>query len=273
MIKDIVVNLPIDAKRDVVTGYAIEAARKFDAHLTGIAFVQQPYVPGSLLEGAVSEIVRAQRAEFEKAARNAVAAFEAKARGLQTSSRLVELGAVTTYESFGPIARRFDLAILAQPEPEDPEPARTILEAALFDSGRPVLVVPYIQQSASFGRVMVCWDGSRSAARAIGDALPFMKAAKAVDIVTIAGEPAKSNELPGVDIAQHLARHGLKVEFERQVVRDIDVTSTILSRAADKGTDLIVMGGYGHSRLREFVLGGATRGIIASMTVPVLMSH
>jgi nucleotide-binding universal stress UspA family protein len=273
MIKDIVVNLPIGAKRDASTGFAVSVASKFDAHLTGVAFMQQPYIPGSLLEGAVADIVRAQREEFEKAARATIEKFEAAARGLQVSSRMVEAGPVSAADLFGAFARRFDLSIVAQPEPDAPEPARSILQAALFDSGRPILIVPYIQQSASLERVMVCWDGSRSAARAIGDAMPFMNRAKAVDIITVSGEPAKSHELPGVDIAQHLARHGLKVELERQVVRDIDVTNTILSRAADKGTDLIVMGGYGHSRLREFVLGGATRGILSSMTVPVLMSH
>ena len=79
--------------------------------------------------------------------------------------------------------------------------------------------------------------------------------------------------MPGVDIAQHLARHKLKVEFKRIVAKDLYVASTILSTAADLGSDMIVMGGYGHSRLREFVLGGATRGILEAMTVPVLMSH
>ena len=120
---------------------------------------------------------------------------------------------------------------------------------------------------------MVCWDGSRNAARAIADALPLLARAKAVEVVIVTGKPGESDEIAGADIAHHLARHGLKVEVERLVARDIDITSTLLSRAADLGADLIVMGGYGHSRWREFVLGGATRGILASMTVPVLMSH
>ena len=98
-------------------------------------------------------------------------------------------------------------------------------------------------------------------------------ASKLVEVVTVASEPAKSDEMPGADIAHHLARHGVKVELKRIVTAETDVASTILSHAADSSADFLVMGGYGHSRLREFILGGVTREILASMTVPVLMSH
>jgi nucleotide-binding universal stress UspA family protein len=103
--------------------------------------------------------------------------------------------------------------------------------------------------------------------------MPFLKRAKAVDIVIVASERPKSDEMPGAAIGQHLARHGLSVEIKRIVTSDSDVASTILSHAADSAADFIVMGGYGHSRLREFIWGGATRGILRAMTVPVLMSH
>jgi nucleotide-binding universal stress UspA family protein len=94
-----------------------------------------------------------------------------------------------------------------------------------------------------------------------------------VEVVVISGERGKSKEVPGADIAKHLARHGLNVELHDIVARDMDVASTILSHAADSDADFIVMGGYGHSRLREFILGGATRGMLTAMTVPTLMSH
>jgi nucleotide-binding universal stress UspA family protein len=275
MIKDILVNLSA-ATKDDVTEFAVSVARAFEAHLTAVAFVYTPYVPGTLLEGAIVDIIQEHRSQIEKAAKAAITRFETATRGsgLRAESRLLEASIASAAELFGHIARRFDVSVVAQPGPDAVEPARSIVEAALFDSGRPVLIVPYIQKTPlALDRTMVCWDGSRNAARAIGDALPFLTRAKSVEVITVAGEPAKSDELPGADIAHHLARHGLKVEFERQVVRDVDVASTILSRAADKGSDLIVMGGYGHSRLREFLLGGATRGILASMTVPILMSH
>ena len=137
-----------------------------------------------------------------------------------------------------------------------------------------MLIVPYIQTAGlKLDRVFVCWDGSRSAARAVGDALPFLVQAKATKIVMVSGEPTKSDELPGADIAHHLARHGIKAEVERIASTDDDVAGTILSYAADASADLLVMGGYGHSRLREFILGGVTRGILTSMTIPTLMSH
>jgi len=94
-----------------------------------------------------------------------------------------------------------------------------------------------------------------------------------VEVVIVTGERGKSEELTGADIAKHLARHGLNVEINRIVASDIDVANIILSRAADADADFIVMGGYGHSRLREFILGGTTREILASMTIPTLMSH
>jgi nucleotide-binding universal stress UspA family protein len=137
-----------------------------------------------------------------------------------------------------------------------------------------VIVVPYIQkQGLKLDRVLVCWDGGRTATRAIADSLPFLLRAKAIDVVIVASGRAKSDEIPGADIGQHLARHGLKIEVKRIVAADTDVPNTILSYAADSSADFLVMGGYGHSRLREFVLGGATRGILASMTVPALMAH
>jgi nucleotide-binding universal stress UspA family protein len=120
---------------------------------------------------------------------------------------------------------------------------------------------------------MVAWDAGRNAARAIADALPFLAKAKAIDVVIVASERPKSDEVPGADIGQHLARHGLKVDVKRIVATDTEIADTLLSHAADTGADFMVMGGYGHSRLREFVLGGATRGVLSSMTIPVLMSH
>jgi nucleotide-binding universal stress UspA family protein len=149
-----------------------------------------------------------------------------------------------------------------------------LIEGALFDSGRPVLVIPYIQSAGlNLAHVTVCWDGSRSAARAVNDAMPFLARAQAIDVVTVTGEKHKPQPLQNVNIAKHLARHGLSVELRTIAGSNVDVANAILSDAADRATDLIVMGGYGHSRLREFILGGATRGILQSMTVPTFMSH
>jgi nucleotide-binding universal stress UspA family protein len=149
-----------------------------------------------------------------------------------------------------------------------------ILETTLFDSGRPVIAVPYIQQGGlKLDRVMICWDGGRAATRAIADAMPLLLHAKTVEVLIIAGERGKQDEVPGVDMGQHLARHGLNVSVNRIPLGDLGVADAILSHAADSGADFVVMGGYGHSRLREFILGGATRGMLQAMTVPTLLSH
>jgi nucleotide-binding universal stress UspA family protein len=137
-----------------------------------------------------------------------------------------------------------------------------------------VIVVPYIHKVPfKLDRVMVCWDGSRPAARAIADAMPLLERAGNIEVVIIANERGKQDEIEGADMGQHLARHGLKVEVSRITRDNLDVANVLLSHSADSGANFIVMGGYGHSRLREFVLGGVTRTILHSMTVPVMMSH
>jgi nucleotide-binding universal stress UspA family protein len=177
-------------------------------------------------------------------------------------------------ETFGRLARRFDLSVAAQSPPDKAVGEDLLIEAALFQSGRPVVVVPYIQKTAlALGRVLVAWDGGQTAARAVGDALPFLKRAEAVEIVIVATSRARQDETAGTDMARHLARHDLRVDVRRIVANDVDVANMILSHASDSGADFIVMGGYGHSRLREFILGGATRGILQQLTLPVLMAH
>jgi nucleotide-binding universal stress UspA family protein len=277
MIKDIVINLPVGGAADVATPFAASIAAKLEAHLTGIAFRCEPVIPVMVdMYGIPPAIIESQRAEIEEAAKAAVARFEeaASRAAIPGEARIVDAPVDAAPGMFASIARRFDISVLAQPQPHEPALARLFVEAALFESGRPVLVVPYIQTAGlKLERVLVGWDGSRSAARAIGDAMPLLARAKATEIVMVAGEPAKSDELPGAEIAHHLARHGVKVEVERIPATDIDIASTILSHAADVSADFLVMGGYGHSRMREFMLGGATRGILGSMTIPTLMSH
>jgi nucleotide-binding universal stress UspA family protein len=221
-------------------------------------------------------VIEGQRVESNKRANAAIARFEqaAKRAGISMESRLITTSVAGAADQIGRIARRFDLAIVGQPGRKPSLPDQVVDEGVLFESGRPVIFVPYIQTGGvNLDRIMVCWDGSRTASRAVADAMPFLKKAKQVEIVIVSNKPAKADELPGVDLGQHLARHGLKVDIKRITSPDNDVPSTILSHAADSSADMIVMGGYGHSRLREFVLGGATRGLLESMTVPVLMSH
>jgi nucleotide-binding universal stress UspA family protein len=149
-----------------------------------------------------------------------------------------------------------------------------LFQAVLLGSGRPVLVVPYIQRGeARLDNVLIAWDGSKEAARAVHDALPLLQRAKMVEVLTVATEAHGGAEvITGADLARHLVGHGLPATARSMSV-DIDVSDALLSHAADAGVNMIVMGGYAHSRLRDLVFGGATIGILNSMTVPVLMSH
>jgi nucleotide-binding universal stress UspA family protein len=276
VIRDIVVNLSIPPVRDVAGAFAASIAAAFNAHVAGIAFVYDPVPPAMPLGTIPPKLIESLRSENRKAAAAAVAGFDGQAQrlGLSAESRTVDVTFVGASVHFGRLARGFDLSVVGQAEPDRLAPEELIVEAALFDSGRPVVVVPYIHRTGlNLDRILVCWDGSRSAARAVADAMPFLERAKAVDVVIVATEAGKSDEMPGADIAHHLARHGLRVEVKRIVRGDVDVANAILSHAADSAADFLVMGGYGHSRLREFILGGATRGILTSMTVPVLLSH
>ena len=275
MIKDIVVNLAL-GDRDPAGNFAVSVAETFQAHLLGVAFVYDPVIPGSVMGGIPPEFLELQRAELQGQANAAIKRFSesAKRAGISYEAISVNSSVSGAADRLGRLARRFDVAIVGQPEREKSAPAEILDEGVLFDSARPVIMVPFIQKDGlKLGRVLACWDGSRAATRAIADSMPFLEKAKQVDLVIVAGGRAKSDEVPGADIGQHLARHGLKVDVKRITSPDIDVASTILSYAADCSADMIVMGGYGHSRLREFVLGGVTRGILELMTVPTLMSH
>jgi nucleotide-binding universal stress UspA family protein len=275
MIKDIVVNLSEPGQTDFAVKYALSVARTFGAHLTGIAFLYDPVIPDGALGGVPVQLIEAQREENCKAAQSAVQRFEENARavGVSASSRTVEASVGGGAMVFGKIARRFDLVVLGQSQREYGASEEVMIESALFESGRPVMLVPYIQREGlALNRVLLCWDGSRTAARAIGDAMPLLERAKEVDVVIVA-EERKEEDMTGSHMAEHLARHGITATVKRLVKGDISIDSVVLSYAADTGADLIVMGGYGHSRFREFILGGMTRGILESMTVPVLMSH
>ena len=275
MIKDLIVNLGLGAK-DPAGNYAISIAEAFSAHVLGVAFSYEPVIPGSVMGGIPPEFIESQRSESDKKAKEAVARFQkaAERAGVSAETRILSASVAGAADQIGRLARRFDLAVVGQPAREQSVPDEVVDEGVLFESGRPVIFVPFIQTAGmKLGRVLVCWDGSRAASRAIGDAMPFLQKAKQVEIIIVGGKPPKSGEVSGADLGQHLARHGMKVDVKRITSPDIDVPSTILSYAADSSADMLVMGGYGHSRLREFVLGGVTRGILESMTVPTLMSH
>ena len=278
MIKDIIVNLEHQIAHDPARDFAITVAETFDTHVAGVAFVYIPEFPGYVMLEKIPRDMMAQMvAESEKAARAAIERFDAAARRSLVSAEhrlLRALGAIAP-EILSRLARRFDLSVLMQSKPGGVN-NDDMIETSLFQSGRPVIVVPYIQKDGlKLDHVVCCWDGSRAAARAFNDALPLLAKATQVDLLIVLNEKTSGDEkeIRGVEIAKHLARHDVKVQIEIIPAADIDVTNTILSYVADISGTLIVMGGYGHAKLREVILGGVTRDMLKSMTVPVFMSH
>jgi nucleotide-binding universal stress UspA family protein len=276
MIKDILVTLPTGDTPSIALDYAVTVASTFDAHLTGVAFVQDLASAGALFDGATAAVLDHYRREMEAAAEAATVRFEEtrQREGLSAESMVLNAAAIGVPELLARTARSFDLTILPQADPEGDGSEEVMIEAASLGSGRPILIVPYFQEGGfEFERVLVCWDGSHNAARAIADAMPFLTHAKQVEVITVAPDEKAGDSMAGTSIAHHLARHGATVETRNIVSHGQDVSLRIRSHAAQQSADLIVMGGYGHSRLRESILGGATRDILESTVVPTLMSH
>ncbi len=276
MFKDIIVNLSAGKSGKMVGDYAISVASRLEAHITGIAIAFVPNIQRAGTAYLSVEKIEALQRDNEAAAETIVEWFAAAtaSAGISAEKRILRANMSDAADQFGRIARRFDLAIVGQVEPDGSPVQAMVCESTLFESGRPMIIVPYIQTAPlKLDRIMVCWDGSRPAARAIADAMPLLKRAGTIEVVSVTSERGKQDEIEGADIGHHLARHGLKVEVTRITRGELDVEDVLLSHAADSDADFMVMGGYGHSRLREFVLGGVTRSMLRTMTVPTLMSH
>ena len=274
--KTILVHL--DASKRVAERLAIAKrfADTFEAQLTGLFALSAPRIPSYALAEAGPVVIEAEARYRAEAARVAENAFNAATAQLTHGSEFRS----TIRDALAAVqlsARYADLVIAGQPEPEGSAGvASDFAEELVLSAGRPVLFVPYAGRFPEIGRrVLVAWNAGREAARAVTDALPLLRRASIVQVVAF--DPRKGGadhgDVPGADIALVLARHGVKVSVAQQQSADVDVGNQILSRAADIQSDLIVMGAYGHSRLRELVLGGVTRTLLDTMTVPVLMSH
>jgi nucleotide-binding universal stress UspA family protein len=273
-LKDILVYVDGSREAPATLAAACALARDHDAHLTGLAVDRPPEIPGYAaieIPASALEIIEIQRKET---AANAREMFE-KAVGAAgiTSRSGWSLAKGMPLESLSLRSRYSDLVIVSQNNSESQHGgSEEMVDDLILVSGRPVLVIPYIGAPAKFGKkVLVAWNASREAARAVADAMPILEAAESVEIFAV--EPNGMGDAPGADIAEHLARHGVNATASKTAGLDIDVGDVLLNQIADSSADLIVMGGYGHSRMRELVLGGATRHILQHMTVPVLLSH
>lgn len=275
--KTILVHCDADPRVAHRLAIAVELAKRNDAHLVGV-HIQEPFEAPPMFAGAAG--MGTMFTVFEETAKaNLAAAQAAFAKAVKGTELKTEWRSEDGYiDARLPVHARYaDLMVLGQSDPGAPSFVPLDLpETMALSTGRPILVVPHVGAPATCGKtIMLCWNASRESARAASDALPMLQAASKVVVLCI--DPRSSNyghgAEPGADAAAWLARHGVKVTVQRDVAPDSGVGSVILSRAADHAVDLIVMGLYGHSRVRELVLGGASRTLLANMTVPVLMSH
>lgn len=282
-IKDILVHLDTSPRSGLRLDMAATMASRHSAHLAAVHVIELPspailygdpsgYVDARLID----EILQKMRDKATGDARAVEDAFRERLRrdGIEGEWRMVEGAAATTVALH---ARYADLAILGQPDPKELSAgAGQVPLVSLMSSGRPVLIVPYAGTFATVGeRVLVGWKSGREAARAVNDALPLLKQARSVTVLAINPQSGIGGDggVPAADIALHLARHGVKAEAAHTVVTDVSEGDVLLNYADDMGADLIVAGGYGHSRLRELAFGGVTRTLLTTMTVPVFLSH
>jgi nucleotide-binding universal stress UspA family protein len=270
-----------DADKKLLLRLAVAAglAERFGSHLVGL-HARPPFQPPVMFDGGVIVDMgdffelHQEKTKADEAA--AAAAFTEAMRGKEISKEWRVVDGLLDDELVAQ-SRAADLVVVGQTDPDATTSTPSDLpQHVALASGRPVLVVPHVGAQAALGKtVLLCWNASRESARAATEALPLLKAASQVTVLIVDENAAASGESAGhaADAVRWLAGHGVKAAVRRDVADSVDVGDVILSRVADLGADLIVMGIYGHSRLREMVLGGASRTLLAGMTVPVFMAH
>lgn len=260
------------------TQLAHQIASQFDAHLTGIALTGiSRYIFESTDLGVGDPNIMLHLSALRERAEKAIEHFKQTSAGLGIATTECLIANDEANGGLGLRARYSDLIIIGQTNRDEPSPSvmSDFPEFMVVNSGRPVLVVPHSAEAQSFGEnTVIAWDGSREAARALTDAIPLLRLSKSVQVLII--NPEKQGEAhgeePGADIALYLARHGIKIEVATRFGAH-GTGATILAVCKELSADLLVMGGYGHSRFREMIMGGTTRTILEKMTIPVLMSH
>jgi len=277
MLKDLLVHIPSERQvRPVVDGaVSLALSRKARLHAVSVGYESASIGVPIGAGAAVAAVFEMEHERAQQAADAALSVFDAEARhaGIAYTAKPITGALYDTAAQIGAMARLSDLTIMLQPDYERDTFDNTLPVDVLFQSGGPVLFVPLTHKGPlGFKRIGIAWDGGRLAARALRDAAPFLKDAQEIAIISV-NESSKSGNPTAADLAVHLTRRGLPAKIERASADAVDIQPTIVSIAADTGLELIVMGAYGHSRLQEWLLGGVTRGMLRSMTVPTLMSH
>jgi nucleotide-binding universal stress UspA family protein len=255
--------------------FAIALARVYQAHLT-IAVGSCAYsIPSAAIVSQARDIVAAANRERREKVSQLGEGWrkDAAAAGVVASLEFSHHTYPTVEAELCRRARASDI-IAMQPSDRSFSLMQSVLEEMLFNTGRPVLIVPPAWPGGAHVKtVLIAWDGSARAARALGDALPFIETAEQIEIVSVSGDPNPSKRIDGADIAPHVARHNKSVQITNLPCLDGDVAQVLANHASLTRASLVVMGAYGHSKLREFILGGVTRTMITNPPVPTLMSY
>ncbi|MEM9330819.1 MAG: universal stress protein [Pseudomonadota bacterium] len=279
-LKDILVHLDDSKECENRVAAAVALAKRHEASVTGIALALESTISTYIGIDIPSNLSEVQKKLVQEAAERAVAKFEKTARdeGVSCTQKIVSCSATKAPAILAFSARHADMTFLGQPNPgkESAHFLESLLEGVLFASGRPVYIVPYIGRPDTKVRTaVIAWDGGKKAARAVNDAIPILQGRGEAILLVINPEDRKEalGDNPRMDIAAHLERHGVKARVEILPHAEIAPGTVILNYLADVGADLLIMGAFGHSRLREKAFGGATDTILHQMTAPVLMSE
>jgi len=277
MIKDVMVRLDGSRSDDERLAAANQIAEHFDSHIIGLFLNVLPLV--TLSEGDIGAASAVAAVRLVDEARAVGDKREAQLR--QRMAQLQKPVELRRFDTFGDIvgeiaareARTADVLVAMRPNGSSQEP-ENLVESVLFGTGRHLFLVPDRKDAATtFDRVMIAWNGSREAARAVSEARPYLLKAETVNIVIVDDrEPAEEQAVLGKDLAEHLLHHGIAAEVHR-VMNEGGIGSTLIAECKRVKPDLVVMGGYGHSRLREWLLGGATYEMMHDSPAPLLIAH
>jgi nucleotide-binding universal stress UspA family protein len=277
-VKSILIGVTYDTaeadKASSALPYGLSLARLANARITVQSASVRVTVPHSFVSNFAGDMVSAENRRLDALAKAAseTARDAANAAGLALTSEHLQLSNSDLVESFIPRARVHDLTVLDS-ERSPLSADRGLIEAALFESGRPVIVVPQGVTEFAARRILIAWDGSARAARALHDALPFLKDADHVEIVRVTGEKDLSRTISGSDVAPYLESHSVHATATNLAAEDGDAAQTLRRHAAEGAFDMIAMGAFVHSRMRQMVLGGVTRSLLDASPVPLFMSY
>ena len=253
---------------------AVSVAAALGAHIAALSCEMHVQVPGHFISGSVvglPGVIAGEAGKSRKNAHDLLAAFEAAAAksGVSRESILQKCKSFEVPDLLVEYARLRDLTIM--PASND----RWYAEAVIFGSGKPTVILPESPSPRAFelGTVAVAWDFSRAAARAVADAIPLLEKSKKVRVVTVLNEKHMDNKHSAEELSKNLSRHGIDVVLDRVDAKGRPIGDVLEAYVASHASDMLVMGAYGHSRLREFVLGGATKSLLLKPPLPILFSH